>query len=114
MTYDHPRDVHLGSIHAGAWSRTATWLENIKRYSSIRFFGFARGRFFVGVVLGAKSRSKIHVLEDRILELNRENVALRLKLHNLQPQTPGNPAIEIAAQRAAEYRYVPKPVERKP
>ena len=67
----------LGNIEIGEHQPTNRWLGNLQRYPSVRFFGFTRGRVFLGLILGAKGKSKLELTQDELIRVEEELAALK-------------------------------------
>ena len=75
--------TNLGSVHVGDHEPTNIWLGNLKRYASVRFFGFTRGRCFIGMIVGAKGKSKLTLTQDALIQVEEELAALKRKQNTL-------------------------------
>lgn len=64
------REIDLGNIEVGGWVKARQWLGIISRYKSVRFYGFVRGRFFVGMIFGSNEQSKLDAYSEEICRLN--------------------------------------------
>lgn len=77
--------VNFGDIEAGSHIPVHRWLDNIQRYPSVRFFGFVRGRFFIGLLFGSKGMDKADRYAEEISRLCRELDEARREIVSLKP-----------------------------
>ncbi len=69
--------TNLGNVHVGDHEPIKRWLRNLERYVSVRFFGFTRGRLFIGMILGAKGKSQLVLTQDALIKVEEELAALK-------------------------------------
>ena len=73
--------ISLGKVEVGLHQQTDGWLHHLRKYPVVRFFGFSRGRTFIGVILGTKKESKLSILRNELWRVENEFAALK-KEHN--------------------------------
>ena len=69
--------MNLGNVAVGDHQPTNLWLGNLQRYPAVRFFGFSRGRCFIGLVVGAKGKTKLELTQDELIRVEDELAALK-------------------------------------
>lgn len=75
--------MNLGNVELGDHENTDRWVANLKRYPSVRFFGFVRGRFFIGLICGSKGKSKLELTQAELIRVEDELHAARQEIANL-------------------------------
>jgi hypothetical protein len=79
--------IDLGNIELGNHENTERWVRNLKRYQSVRFFGFVLGRVFIGLICGSKGKSKLELTQDALIKVEDKLAVAKQEIAILETST---------------------------